>query len=114
MTGSYRAAAAVGCGQGVSSDWQGRPLEGQRAAHSAPLFHFFSETHETILKPRGCSQSGGMTSAGTAVRMNSMVELVVAVVGLASAGIFLAHAIDAYQAENTGPKPSSPHGRPDA
>jgi len=55
-----------------------------------------------------------MTSAGTAVRMNSMVELVVAVVGLASAGIFLAHAIDAYQAENTGPKPSSPHGRPDA
>ena len=56
-----------------------------------------------------------MTSAGTAVRMSSMVELVVAVVGLASAGIFLAHAIDAYQAENTGPKPSSPaDGRLDA
>jgi hypothetical protein len=52
----------------------------------------------------------GVTSAGTAVRMSSMVELVVAVVGLASAGIFLAHAIDAYQAENTEPKRSSPAG----
>ena len=30
---------------------------------------------------------------------SSMVELVVAVVGLASAGIFLAHAIEAYRAE---------------
>ena len=50
-----------------------------------------------------------MTSAGTAVRMSSMVELVVAVVGLASAGIFLAHAIDAYHTENE-PKPSSPAG----
>jgi hypothetical protein len=40
----------------------------------------------------------GMTSAGTAVRMSSMVELVVAVVGLASACIFLAHAIEAYRA----------------
>ena len=114
MTGAYRAAAAVGCGQGTSSDWQGPHLKDNGRPTPLHFFTFFSETHETILKPRGCSQSGGMTSAGTAVRMNSMVELVVAVVGLASAGIFLAHAIDAYQAENTGPKPSSPHGRPDA
>ena len=39
-----------------------------------------------------------------------MVELVVAVVGLASAGIFLAHAIDAYHTENAEPKPSSSAG----
>ena len=39
-----------------------------------------------------------MTGAGTAGRMSSMVELVMAVVALASAGIFLAHAIEAYRA----------------
>jgi hypothetical protein len=40
----------------------------------------------------------GVTSAETAARMSSVVELVVAVVALASAGIFLAHAIEAYRA----------------
>jgi hypothetical protein len=69
---------------------------------------FVGRASETILMPRRSNKSGGMTSAGTGVRMSSMVELVVAAVGLASAGIFLAHAIDAYQAENTGPKPSGP------
>jgi hypothetical protein len=40
-----------------------------------------------------------------------MVELVVAVVGLASVGIFLAHAIEAYRAYgNAEPKPRA-HGR---
>jgi hypothetical protein len=39
-----------------------------------------------------------MTSAGTAERTSSMVELVVAVVALVSACIFLAHAIEAYRA----------------
>jgi hypothetical protein len=44
------------------------------------------------------AEQGGMTSAGTAERMSSMVELVVAVVALVSACIFLAHAIEAYRA----------------
>jgi len=37
-----------------------------------------------------------------------MVELVVAIVGLCSAGIFLALAMGAYQAESAGPKDSQP------
>ena len=43
-------------------------------------------------------RSVGITGAGTAERMSSMVELVVAVVALVSACIFLAHAIEAYRA----------------
>jgi hypothetical protein len=37
-------------------------------------------------------------SAGLGVRMSSMVELVTAVIALFSAGIFLAHAVEAYRA----------------
>ena len=37
-----------------------------------------------------------------------MVELVVAIVGLCSAGIFLALAMGAYKAESEGPKDSQP------
>jgi len=39
-----------------------------------------------------------------------MDELAAVIIGLCSAGIFLAHAIDAYHAENPEPKPSSPAG----
>ena len=45
-----------------------------------------------------------MTSLG----LPWMVELVVAIVGLVSAGIFLVLAADAYQTEGAGPKESQP------
>ena len=55
--------------------------------------------HETSSMGRRCHiEDTGVTSAGTAVRTSSMVELVVAVVALVSACIFLAHAIEAYRA----------------
>jgi hypothetical protein len=38
----------------------------------------------------------------------SMDELAAVIFGLCSAGIFLAHAIDAYQAESEGPKDPQP------
>jgi hypothetical protein len=40
----------------------------------------------------------GTTSAKTGVRVSSMFELVTAFIALFSASIFLAHAVEAYQA----------------
>jgi hypothetical protein len=59
----------------------------------------YSETRGTIFRRKASSKAAPTGArAGTAVRMSSMVELVVAVVGLLSACIFLAHAIEAYRA----------------
>jgi hypothetical protein len=44
----------------------------------------------------------------TSLDLPRMVELVVAIVGLCSAGIFLTLAIDAYQAESAEPKSPGP------
>jgi hypothetical protein len=58
---------------------------------------------QRLLRPAG-NQFDGTTlrqwhhQPGNCRRMNSMVELVVAVVALVSACIFLAHAIEAYRA----------------
>ena len=57
---------------------------------------------QRLLRPAG-NQFDGTTlrqwhQRGNCQRMNSMVELVVAVVALVSACIFLAHAIEAYRA----------------
>jgi hypothetical protein len=39
-----------------------------------------------------------MQGPGQALRTSTMIEVATALIGLFSAGIFLAHAIDAYQA----------------
>jgi hypothetical protein len=44
----------------------------------------------------------------TGLDLPRMVELVVAIAGFCSAGIFLALAMDAYKAEREGPKDSQP------
>jgi hypothetical protein len=46
----------------------------------------------------GSVNNAGFISAERGARMSSMVELVLAAVALASACIFLAHAIEAYRA----------------
>jgi hypothetical protein len=66
------------------------------SARTASSFVQRLDRHETnSTEQRWCN---GITNAGTAERMSSMVELVVAVVALVSACIFLAHAIEAYRA----------------
>jgi hypothetical protein len=50
------------------------------------------------MERRSHIEDSGVTSAGTVVRMSSMVDLAVAVVALVSACILLAHAIEAYRA----------------
>ena len=47
---------------------------------------------EIILKPTAVYQEGLVL----AYRVSSMVEVVAALLGLCSAGIFLAHAVEAY------------------
>ena len=65
---------------------------------------------ETIFpNPRRHSETDGFYQSGmTSLDLPRMVELVVAIVGLCSAGIFLALAMGAYQAESAGPKYSQP------
>lgn len=61
----------------------------------------FSRDDEIILKPTTplSSYQTSMTSACGSVRMNPMVEAVAALLVLFSAGIFLAHVVDAYHAQ---------------
>ena len=65
---------------------------------------------ETIFpNPRRHPETDGFYQAGmTSLDLPRMVELVLAIVGLCSAGIFLALAMDAYKAESEGPKDSQP------
>jgi hypothetical protein len=48
------------------------------------------------------------TSVGPGHMVSSMIAFGVGTLVMLSAGIFLAHAIDAYQAESEGPKTPSP------
>jgi hypothetical protein len=55
----------------------------------------FFEVDETILKPKTFIWGAGQRQA---FKVCSMIELVIVVIALFSAGIFVAHAVDAYQA----------------
>jgi hypothetical protein len=58
----------------------------------------FSGRDEIILKQTGAYQSA-IRQCGLGVRMSAMVEFAALLMGLFSAAIFVAHAIDAYQAQ---------------
>ena len=65
---------------------------------------------ETIFpNPRRHPETDGFYQSGmTSLDLPRMVELVVAIAGFCSAGIFLALAMDAYKAESEGSKDSQP------
>jgi hypothetical protein len=71
-------------------------LPARRLRSSAPATKPFPRTDETILKPTDLYQWAGWVSVS--VRIGPMLEAAAAVLVLLSAGIFLAHAVDAYQA----------------
>jgi hypothetical protein len=71
--------------------WPGRPS----CRATKPFWH----RHEVILKPT-ISKKAACTSAGVDFWMSSMVEAITSLLGLFSVAIFLAHAIEAYQAHN--------------
>ena len=76
-----------------------RGAEAPRLASAKPFFP----------NSRRHPETDGFYQAGmTSLDLPRMVELVVAIVGLCSAGIFLALAIDAYQAESAEPKSPGP------
>jgi hypothetical protein len=58
----------------------------------------FSGRDEIILKHNGVYRSECI-GAGLVYWMRAMIELAAVLMGLFSAGIFVAHAIDAYQAQ---------------
>ena len=63
-----------------------------------------SQTKHFFLNAAGFSRPVPILGWGRVKWRRSMDELAAVFIGLCSAGIFLAHAIDAYQAESAGPK----------
>ena|SRR6516165_606293 len=63
-----------------------------------------SQTKHFFLNAAGFRRPVPILGWGRAKWRRSMDELAAVFIGLCSAGIFLAHAIDAYQAESAGPK----------
>jgi len=62
-------------------------------------------TDQTLFPERsGLQSTVPILGWGRVKWRRSMDELAAVFIGLCSAGIFLAHAIDAYQAESAGPK----------
>jgi hypothetical protein len=57
----------------------------------------FSRRDEIILKQTGVYRSGSH-QCGPGVRVSVMIEVAAVLMGLFSVGIFVAHAVDAYQA----------------
>lgn len=74
-----------------------------------------SSAHETIFALRRnhpeteALQLSCNTGAAVCVRVSSMIDIAAAILGLLSAGIFLAHALDAYHAHDHGT--AAPRGR---
>ena len=91
-------AAAVLVGRGISNNWQGRPLKGQRAAHfTLGAVKLFSRNDVIILKPIRLYAPCAYQWRSVGVRVISMFEVAIAL-GVFSAGIFLAHMLAAYRA----------------
>ena len=63
-----------------------------------------SQTKHFFLNAAGFRRPVPILGWGRAKWRRSMDELAAVFIGLCSAGIFLAHAIDAYQAESAGSK----------
>ena len=76
------------------------------AALRLPIVRFFERlTDQTLFPERsGLQSTVPILGWGRVKWRRSMDELAAVFIGLCSAGIFLAHAIDAYQAESAGPK----------
>jgi hypothetical protein len=60
----------------------------------------FPGTHGIVLKPGSeFSRAAHMSDIGPGLRANSMLDFAAGILVLASAGIFLAHAVDTYRAQ---------------
>ena len=80
------------------------------AALRLPIVRFFERlTDQTLFPERsGLQSTVPILGWGRVKWRRSMDELAAVFIGLCSAGIFLAHAIDAYQAESAGSKDTQP------